>query len=66
MPDGRGIFRRNSVTAREHNAELVMLVIEVLLKETLEVVRESELRANGNILPMGLAPKPGNVSCLAS
>jgi hypothetical protein len=57
--DGRGIFRRNSVTAREHNAELFTLVVEVLLKQTWEVVRESELRDNGNILPMGLAPKPG-------
>ena len=47
------------MTAREHNAELVLLVIEVLLKEIWEVVRESELRANGDILPMGLAPKPG-------
>ena len=57
--DGRGIFRRNSVTAREHNAELVMLVLEVLIKKTWEVAREAELRGNGNILPMGLAPKPG-------
>ena len=57
--DGRGIFRRNSVTAREHNAELVTLVLEVLIKKTWEVAREAELRGNGNILPMGLAPKPG-------
>ena len=30
--DGRGIFRRNSVTARGHHAELVTLVLEVLIK----------------------------------
>ena len=57
--DGQGIFRRNSVTAREHNAELATLVLEVLIKKTWEVARESELRSNCNILPMGLVPKPG-------
>jgi hypothetical protein len=34
-------------------------VLEVLIKKTWEVAREAELRGNGNILPMGLAPKPG-------
>ena len=57
--DGRGIFRRNSVTAQDHNAELVTLVLQVLIKKTWEVAREADLRGNGIFMPMGLAPKPG-------
>ena len=53
--DRRGIFRRDSVTTREHNAELVTLVLEVLIKKPWKVAREGDLRSNGNILPMGLA-----------
>ena len=56
--EGRGIFKRNGKTARLHNTELVTLVIELLMKETWEVVRRDQLY---NLIPLNLAPKPSKV-----
>ena len=54
----RGIFKKNGKIARENGTDLAVLVCELVLKETWEIVSEQELRQNGNILPMNLAPKP--------
>ena len=56
--EGRGLFFKNGSCAREHEAELAVLVCELLMKESWEVVSERVLRQTGNILPMNLAPKP--------
>ena len=53
-----GIFKKNGKIARENGTALAVLVCELLLKETWEIVAETELRQNGNILPLNLAPKP--------
>ena len=55
---GRGIFKRNGKIAQENGTALAVLVCELLLKETWELVSEEELRKSGNILPLNLAPKP--------
>ena len=55
---GRGIFKRNGKNARQNNTALVVLVLELLMKKTWEVVRQDALL---NVIPIGLAPKPGKV-----
>ena len=54
----RGIFKKNGKIARENGTALALLVCELLLKETWELVAEKKLREGGNILPLNLAPKP--------
>ena len=53
-----GIFKKNGKIARENGTALAVLVCELLLKETWEIVKEKELKEDGNILPLNLAPKP--------
>ena len=57
LPGGwKGIHKRNGGTAREHDEDFRVVVMEVLMKKAWEVVMKAEVL---NVLPMNLAPKPG-------
>ena len=54
---GVGHFRKNGKLAIENSAELTVLVLDLLLKGSWELVLAQQLR---NVLPLHLAPKPGS------